>query len=104
MISEELLSEILDTEVKAVELWNNNTIRYFAPKDYIINIYELAHKCKEWGRDKYSIEISSALQRNDSPTYWKGPAVATIGNKTWSANTEPEAISKACEWILKETK
>ena len=95
--SKELVSAVLGEEVKSVELWKENSIRYFAPKDYIINIYELAHKCKEWSKDEvYYLEsgyINGAVCRvyldlEDMKIFW--------------ADTEPEAVFKACEWILKE--
>lgn len=52
-ISKELLSEVFDQEVSFVKYVANNTyeIHFEKPirlKYIIINIYELAYKCKEW--------------------------------------------------------
>lgn len=110
--SKELLSEVLQKEysdrlVERIEI-NDNLLQIFytcSSKGIAtclgieINIYELAHKCKEW-----------ALCRNkclSSTPYCKGLYVCTIlGDDMFEAETEPEAIFKACEWLLelKETK
>jgi len=72
-----------------------------------INIYELAHKCKEWAfNEGYSIlidilgidnyQISMEQLKDGKPAY-----VKDLYN-----TTEPKAIFLACQWILdnKETK
>ena len=57
MISKELLSEVLNCYVHSLDyrdvLCYKNTIRYWLTPNSqsmpnVINIYELAHKCKEW--------------------------------------------------------
>ena len=85
MINKELLSKVLDNEVPyqvkvhKIIIKNNSLNYFYNSKDSggglfeaneYINIYELAHKCKEW-----------ALIR-------------------FLAESEPEAIFKACQWIL----
>lgn len=71
-----------------------------------INIYEFAFKCKEWAfnNGRYVLESKSYSVRNYKFT--KGAFCYThfhmdgMGNSHW-ADTEVEAIIKACEWILK---
>ena len=57
--SKELLSEVLSSNVQDIDYefmsksFSESVIRYYANgKDYLINIYELAHKCKEWAKKK----------------------------------------------------
>ena len=106
MISKELLSEVLKINVISVEI-EDNGIHICAYRDgvhteFTCNIYELAHKCKSW-----------ALDKNQSLTSWAfktDNAFCEIGSREdsdysfFEANTEQEAIFKACEWILKGMK
>ena len=59
-----------------------------------INIYELAHKCKEWalvhGYDIGSTINEAWIVQND------------LVGEEFTANSEPEAIFQACERILNE--
>ena len=81
------------------------------------NIYELAHKCKEWACKKgYSIiSISDFDIRHDTiDNYDKYYFTAYINMNLFpelnkkeythlhdiNSSTEPEAIFKACQWIL----
>ena len=110
--SKELLSEVCGENVKDVELWENNSIRYFAPKDYILNIYELAHKCKEWAFDKgYIIEAgvhpTIKKDRSDRDYFYKittDRGQILVSKFDEIIKTEPEAIFKACELVLEKTK
>jgi len=69
-----------------------------------INIYELAHKCKEWAlENNYAIKSEIINLKTD-----KGFAIAlsilhcpiALKQANCFAYTEPEAIFKACQWIL----
>lgn len=104
MISNELMSKVLDREV--LQYANGhydfilNGITYTS---YPMNIHELAHRCKEWAYQNYSIMLESAVVFNAS-------GCKVIDNTGFcvmvvDAKTEPEAIFKACQWILdnKET-
>ena len=106
LISKELLSEVLGYEVENItgmleHSMNKTTLSYIF-KDTslndgkrVINVYELAFKCKEW-----------ALTKNkclSSTPYHKELWVCTIlGDEMFEADSEPKAIFKACEWILRE--
>ena len=121
IISKELLSEVFGQEVKFIRYIANNTyeVHFEKPirlKYQIINIYELAHKCKEWALSQgFSLSSSKPIVANDEGNqvfnYWwcaylheinkesfEGPAMATFNN--FNSEIEPEAIFKACQWIL----
>lgn len=116
MISEKLLSKILNLDdIKEYECRDNECyiVRHdlslpITNQHILINIYELAHKCKEWAISKgYFIWAGHEGNINLNPQY-----SAIIGKDkfyhqvedlklyTMFHNTEPEAIFKACELIL----
>jgi len=116
MISKELLSEVLGFEcwniktAKDGALYVPNNSLGFEYKDHIaglVNIHELAHKCKEWARGKdYSITSGN---RNDGTLRYDVLCVHKDTDiEEWDDffsdmfDTEPEAIFKACEWILEQ--
>jgi hypothetical protein len=98
-ISKELLSEVLQKEVVAIEttMYGHFDIEFKNDYGTEINKYELAHKCKEWAvfNDIYCIKIqivdmwtSLEILKGHSVVYCEG------------FDTEQEAIFKACQWIL----
>ena len=105
LLSKELLSAVLGERVFAYSLTKDkpNMITILAnnlTRD--VNIYELAHKVKEWMSDKYP---------NFSIKWANHKAVGTenFQVRVWlynecigKADTEPEALFKAGEWVLKE--
>ena len=116
--SKELLSEVLHMKL---ELGDIN--RYYLIKDerhllrliltdktdcwnYDINIYEFAFKCKEWAKLKHFIDIDS----HPGCARWGEKAVSHNGKpsvfyeQVFIGRTEPEAIFKACEYIMEQTK
>ena len=103
MISKELLSAvlkekrvILDYEISI----SKNEIHYGhidIEEDGFINIYELAHKCKEWALNLGYILYSAVHGYEcyiDSRNFIRNTPIRFL------AESEPEAIFKACEWIL----
>lgn len=79
----------------------NGVFQYRRKTD--INIYELAHKCKEWALSKGYIINSGATTSNDwSSTIYKvikeNPYIKELSH-TWG-QSENEAIFRACQWIL----
>lgn len=122
MISKELLSEVLKQETRFIRYVANNTyeVHFEKPirlKYIIINIYELAHKCKEWAFYTYKISVSSFKsgsfylkefnQIKDNSEYWVELDTASIDceiniddSGIFKSCSEPEAIFKACQWIL----
>ena len=57
--SKELISEVLSKEVEAERFIDSNYLTYVHSGIYEdINIYELAHKCREWALSEgYIIEV-----------------------------------------------
>ena len=106
--SKELLSEVLGLKINLVEIDEaRNKVFYYCNQfgriTGEINIYELVHKCKEWAFDKGFVLKSYKKQGAFSGTYHYA---IDINDKIceWLANTEYEAIFKACEWIMEQTK
>ena len=128
MISKELLSEVLGEDFDKVAKINNaeffihlrgtelvgfvdqSRLQVACPRreDYMsINIYELAHKCKEWAFNKKNCNLNSGKHEvgeglrigyecEVTERYTQHYITSSI------CETEPEAIFKACEWILNE--
>ena len=106
MISKELLSEVLGCKVNSCFI-DNNICSYDNNGAYIdINIYELAHKCKEWASIKYKFSIESAIGYGGYYSHiksWNDSTFKTVffHNKYKS---EPEAIFKATQYIYDKFK
>lgn len=118
MISKELLSEVLKYPMEVTTnvtyyisiisepyfLDGNKTAVYFNTDNVglgvcKINIYELAHKCKEWAFNKGGIDITSGKRLGLDG--WECLVfVGVIPCDCYEAETEPQAIFKACQWIL----
>ena len=106
MISRELLSEIIgDGEVYITKEIVRNEYRYknlnwcYAEDTYeSINIHELAHKCKEWAVSN-NYGILSGFDWNKNPKADVAEINSLDDSIEFIADTELEAIFKACEWI-----
>lgn len=109
-ITNELLSQVIDRKAEFL---------YFIEDDYQIeyiffiknntywnriNIYEFAFKCKEWALSKgyrllslnkecYLCDTEGLCDISEQLNQW---------SELFKANTEIEAIIKACEWILEK--
>ena len=112
MISNKLLSEVLKETIREVyKIGSNSNFKqntllfklYGSGELCHINIYELAHKCKEWASiNSYALESSVHMQPKRSSVagcqiHWR---YETEDLPYFEADTEPEAIFKACQWIL----
>ena len=92
-----MLSEVLGKNILRLTMNKNSSISYYHLIDenemlQHINIYELANKCKKWA---YSIGY---VLNSNSKSYCD---VCDTGFITgFEATTEPDAIFKACQWIL----
>ena len=111
MISKELLSAVLGLHCGIKSIKNSEVIYWFdcigEIREHSINIYELAHKCKEWAvnlsPNKHA--LSSYPRWGDIRNYKKTNGSYYIcqhlvSGAQFEAETEPEAIFKACQWIL----
>lgn len=98
MISKELLSEVLDVEVRVIagvtstnELkYNNDSIAQF------INIYELAHKCNEYLGNHADFLVYDDVVYID-PDLGEG---GFYYSRTFDSGSEVSSIFSACQWIL----
>ena len=113
MISKELLSAVLGRVITDIEKDyfkfepNCNDWRITARFDgfnqrFFMNIHELAHKCKEWAKDKNYILKSFIGGRSFCIIESLIGKEVVVDAKI--ADTEPEAIFKACQWIMEQNK
>lgn len=108
MISKELLSEVVGLCCGVKCIRNSEVVYWFncigEVREGSINIYELAYLCKEWA-SKHHYSVMSGWEM----THWGGAyRVAVFRNSDnilfsmSTVKTEPEAIFRACEWILEQ--
>lgn len=107
-ISKELLSKVLEYKVFASISNDTNELKCLfvdldKSKELRINIYELAHKCKEWAWSKGYILRSETSEYTGCCVYRRGIKDGFI-TKNIQTDTEIEAIFKACQWILENCK
>jgi len=111
-ISKELLSEVLkENIVEVYKIGSNpnfeqNTLLfkvYRCGDLYDTNIYELAHKCKEWAYNK-GFKIISGERLQDINALFIIEITDMKYNLVYREfhKSEIEAIIKACEWILEK--
>jgi len=116
MISKELLSEVLSEDVARVYEFTEEDV--FVPKEHItaaiynkqtdtteypiISIYELQYKCKQWAYKLEEYVIESGLANGDAFARVFDRLACTDSSPIFelTADTEVEAVIKACEWIL----
>ena len=116
-LTNELISKVLNvnvqTKIHKDDLCSDNILIYWEFDGYHnecrnINIYELANKCKDWAATKgYVLFSKTRLNSSLASCYFD-----TIGRHDYEddfhndfrAETEPEAVFKACEWIRKKLK
>ena len=109
MISKELLSEVLGKEI--LSIYNEPrkclhcigfTVKgdMFNGADYI-NIHELQHKCKEWAKtESYHITTYTHLDTSAVSLIHYTNKDKRYSSPPMSVLSEPEAVFKACQWIL----
>lgn len=115
MISKELLSEVLGCDCVACYFEDTyNLINYKYEYDVTwseetqydnssINIYELAHKCKEWAVVKQFYNVASLLDYTGYTCIIRQNPMTFLNTELrFRAGTEPKAIFKACQWILEQ--
>ena len=108
MISKELLSMVLDKKVIPSHEWDNNLEYSFMingkKHSQHINIYELAHTCKEWAFNNGNFILQSAYIPKGTFTSAYCITQSNFSypkyDETFHADTEPEATFQACQWIL----
>ncbi len=111
MISKELLSEVLKKE--AINIINNPKDSTLLGKNEIIivfdgykqkwNIYELAHKCKEWAFDKDFSIVDGIDEIGNKICYIM--KITGFSSDCYYEQTENfKDVFKACEWIINNKK
>jgi len=113
LLSKELLSAVLNTDASQISL-HKNMCEYYHDNGNIfegINIYELMHLMKEWAiKHNYRINSTTYYHKNSDIVVGNSNVEKRIGKEFYSSHSnqgnysEFEAVTKACEWILKETK
>jgi hypothetical protein len=113
LISKELLSEVLHEEVtqtgtimehnQALQYSTESQVHYSLNKH--INVFELAHLCKEWARSEglemFIYELKDSQKNYEVRVLRKGERDSEeYIFSWWNLATEPEAVIKACQWIL----
>jgi hypothetical protein len=93
MISKELITQVLNLK-RVDEIYVEDNLIYFCELNEGINIYELAYKCKEWA---YEFGYQLASYPTGEIYMCRDPH---NNNVYVSGSSEPEAIFKACQWIL----
>ena len=106
MISKELLNEVLGYKASYIQIVGTKLCFSCHIKGGSnINIYELAHKCKEWAFSyKFDFEIIRIKNvKNYGKIFVRVHTIHTNqcnGKEFYPFDREPEAIFKACQWIL----
>ena len=112
MISKELLSEVLGdkVEIDNTDSWlkSDNNIVYIETSrkgditdTNFVNIYELAYKCKEWAFKNHKLIINSRIISKTKDINGYAEIIKSCDYLYGDyADTEVEAILKACQWIL----
>ena len=97
MISKKMLSEILNTDIHTIQLIDDNKLKYNFK--YIINIYELAHKCKEWALE-YGFEINEGSDVSSVYRLSDSNGLNCFSSSTPDKDFDIERVFRNCEWIL----
>ncbi len=106
-MTKELLKEVLGMYATPYDITQKDSKLFFswdnssgkASSD--VNIYQLAHMCKEWAFDN-DYSISSYKEKSSQGNMYR--VSVNNGNMSTARKTEPEAVFAASEWILKENK
>ena len=110
-ISKELIIKVMDIKYPFSDIQLNSNILSWWREDVFfeetmkINIYEFAFKCKIWGFNEYKIYLSSELgEDSEVSLFWTANFKTKEENRCFYGDTEVEAIIKACEWLLEQSK
>ena len=102
MISKELLSEVLGEDYEILKI-NKHFVQIRHLEAYTYTEwceYKVAHICKEWALGKNHIISSKTRKNYDFNGACRISKIASKGSHGFIAYTEPEAIFKACQWVL----
>ena len=99
LLSEELLSEVLNCNVEYFYM-EGNILKYGnSYENFEINIYELTHRCKVWALSQgYYFELNICLSVVHLKL-WEEVGITKLF-KSFKRSKEIEVYYKACQWIL----
>jgi len=99
LLSKKLLSEVLEQQVEKIDKIGNDIIFTvpFCFGSARVNIYELAHKCKEWALNK-GYELRTSVR--GVVDFYSVKDDYEFYDSTYFNTDETEAIFKACEQIF----
>jgi len=106
MISEHLFNEVMGVKILEELVYDDTYIAYAVPSDEThyywenINIYELAHKCKEWANNK-GYEIVETI---DICYVFDDESDNVFNTSTPDIHFDIERVFRSCEWILERIK
>ena len=80
-----------------VEMVGDNTVKY--NDHYVINVYELCNKCKEWAWENKFIVASF---KNKFGWYASVDTYDDNPREAFKGDTEEEMVFAVCEWVLDE--
>jgi len=117
MINKKLLSKVLNLDIEGISSISiySDRVGYFYKDDYFsktINIYELANECKKWAMKKRYYIFSRSFIKHENANIGAIAyiikdilhGIPDLGHSDIEScskgKTEPEAIFKACQWIL----
>lgn len=95
--SKELMSEVFGDFIRQV--WECDGKIYTKSNNFLeeYNIYELAHKCKEWALTQgYTVQSYTNTHFCEATLH----GVDVEINPNYFGDSEPEAIFEACQWVL----
>jgi len=111
MISKELLSNVLNIDIKKVGVIEytssrENRLIYFTKDLYAksINVYELMYKCMQWASDYGECGISYDIGRYKDGS--KGHSISLVltnvpcPDEYFTAEDGIDAVFEACQWIF----
>lgn len=108
-ISKELIIKVMDIKYPFSDIQLNSNILSWWREDVFfeetmkINIYEFIFKCKEWALSKDYVISSYSKYKLDGyncTIYCNNGEI----DEDFTSDTEVEAIIKACNWILEQSK
>lgn len=101
MISKELLSEVLGVKIIDTVIHSNGLVTFITEDDSnCINIYELAHKCKEWAYNQSNREKGYCIKIINYGKYSTGGLIGFPESYIDEELQEYEIVFKLCQWIL----
>jgi hypothetical protein len=96
----EVISAVMGHDVEFIKYTMNDMLYQNVPGcRSSINVYELAHMCKEWALRKCYELHSHIAYENDEYSFCEARGLDVNDREVFIDDDEPEAIFKATEWV-----